>query len=473
MSDPSKQEYHSSYHFDSGRPDGNGGGEYNNGSYHYHYESSDGSYRHDYSESHYGGSSGNQYSNSQYYTQPAPKKKKPIPVWVIVLSFCFAWPIGVILLIVNSTMGSNAAAKGQAYVRRAADEVRTMADEVKRGVQNGRPLDYDEQDPWENNTKTTTGKTSTTSGGSNRKGSSVAAKRMKKLKERKWMSILGAVIAIVFGVTTFSVVAEGIGYLSYEPMWVIEDAIWPFIFTGVGAGLFTCGQLNRRKMRRYKQYINLIASKKRVSILALAEALPEKPDKVVDTLEDMINDGIFGDQAYIDHGRGLLVLDGIGVAEPPKEKPKEKKQEEKPADENRALLQQIRAVNDRIAHPEMTRKIARVEEITGRILEFQKEHPDRASELRKFLNYYLPTTLKILNSYAELEKQGITGENIDATKERIENMMDMVVEGFERQLDKLFAGDMMDIAADITVMEQMMEGDGLFDKGDDMQMGGH
>ena len=88
------------------------------------------------------------------------------------------------------------------------------------------------------------------------------------------------------------------------------------------------------------------------------------------------------------------------------------------------------------------------------------------------LNYYLPTTLKILNAYAELENQGVEGENITATKQRIEGMMDMVVEGFERQLDKLFAGDMMDIAADITVMEQMMQGDGLADNEDQM-MGGH
>ena len=112
--------------------------------------------------------------------------------------------------------------------------------------------------------------------------------------------------------------------------------------------------------------------------------------------------------------------------------------------------------------------------LLDRLALFQKEHPDKAGGLRKFLNYYLPTTLKILNSYAELEKQGVEGENIAATKKRIENMMDMVVEGFERQLDKLFAGDMMDIAADITVMEQMMQGDGLFDGDDgDMGLGGH
>ena len=125
-------------------------------------------------------------------------------------------------------------------------------------------------------------------------------------------------------------------------------------------------------------------------------------------------------------------------------------------------LRQIREVNDAIAHEALSRKIDRIGEITQNILAYQREHPDKAPELRKFLRYYLPTTLKILNAYAELEKQGVEGENISATKQRIESMMDMVVEGFEKQLDQLFAGDMMDIAADITVMERMMKSDGLF-----------
>ncbi|MCD7838771.1 MAG: hypothetical protein LUG65_07665, partial [Clostridiales bacterium] len=70
-------------------------------------------------------------------------------------------------------------------------------------------------------------------------------------------------------------------------------------------------------------------------------------------------------------------------------------------------------------------------------------------------------TLKVLNTYAELERQQIQGENITATKRRIEGMMDKVVEGFELQLDKLFENDMLDITSDISVLENMLSQDGL------------
>ena len=186
----------------------------------------------------------------------------------------------------------------------------------------------------------------------------------------------------------------------------------------------------------------------------------------------MIDAGVFGERAYLDYGRDLLVLDGSGVKAQDKPREEKKTAPTTAVGEENDLLRQIREVNEDIENPELSRKIYRIEEITQRILEFQKEHPDKAGELRKFLNYYLPTTLKILNPYAQLENQGVEGENITATKQRIEGMMDMVVEGFERQLDKLFAGDMMDIAADITVMERMMQGDGLADSEDQM-MGGH
>ena len=77
------------------------------------------------------------------------------------------------------------------------------------------------------------------------------------------------------------------------------------------------------------------------------------------------------------------------------------------------------------------------------------------------MSYYLPTTLKILRAYAQLEDQEVEGENISAAMERIENMMDKVVEGFEKQLDQLFQGDALDITADVEVLERMLAKDGL------------
>ncbi|MFQ7855629.1 MAG: 5-bromo-4-chloroindolyl phosphate hydrolysis family protein [Flavonifractor plautii] len=103
-------------------------------------------------------------------------------------------------------------------------------------------------------------------------------------------------------------------------------------------------------------------------------------------------------------------------------------------------------------------------------LAYQKQSPNRAGQLRSFLSYYLPTTLKILRAYARMEEQGVEGENIRSAKARIEGMMDKVVEGFEKQLDKLFQDDAMDIATDVQVLERMLEKDGL--SGGGMTLGG-
>ncbi len=449
--DKDKTEYHSSYHFESGSDRENGGGEQNNGSYHYRYEST---------------------KTTSFSTKNTPKKKpggsSVIPWWLIVLCFCIGlWPVGVILILLRASQEG----KGRDYARNAADKVRSAAESVKRSVQtewqNSEATATQKNANYANRTKGNTAARPTPESASKTK--SIIAMRLRRIKNGNWMTVLGAILAVCCGIATASAVSNNIGYLTYEPLWMLEDALAPFIMTGIGAGLFTWGQMKKRKGRKFKRYINLIGDQEQVSIDALAAALPADPDRVAETLQDMIDQGIFGDQAYINYSYGILVLDGSGVKAP--ERPKQKSTVEADGEDG-ALLRKIREANDRIANEEMSRKIDRIEEITGRILEFQKEHPDKAADLRKFLNYYLPTTLKILNTYAEMEKQGITGENIDATKQRVEDMMDMVVEGFERQLDKLFAGDMMDIAADITVMQQMMEGDGLFDR-DNMQMGGH
>lgn len=77
------------------------------------------------------------------------------------------------------------------------------------------------------------------------------------------------------------------------------------------------------------------------------------------------------------------------------------------------------------------------------------------------MSYYLPTTLKILRAYGQLEDQEVSGENITAAMHRIEGMMDKVVEGFEKQLDQLFQTDAMDITTDVEVLERMLSKDGL------------
>lgn len=72
----------------------------------------------------------------------------------------------------------------------------------------------------------------------------------------------------------------------------------------------------------------------------------------------------------------------------------------------------------------------------------------------------------MLRKYRDLERQEVRGENIGTTMRKIEEMMDKVTAGFEKQLDNFYQNDMLDITSDIAAMEQMMVKDGLSDDGE-------
>lgn len=126
-------------------------------------------------------------------------------------------------------------------------------------------------------------------------------------------------------------------------------------------------------------------------------------------------------------------------------------------------IRQIRQINDRIPDPEMSRKIDRMEQITVQILVILEKHPGKRHEARRFLNYYLPTTLKLLNSYADFDQQEIKTESVGQSMHNIERMLDTLLEAYERQLDQLFTTETLDISAEIQVMEAMLRRDGLSD----------
>ena len=100
-----------------------------------------------------------------------------------------------------------------------------------------------------------------------------------------------------------------------------------------------------------------------------------------------------------------------------------------------------------------------LEEITAKIFKLVEEDTKKAGRIDTFLNYYLPTTQKLLHSYAEFESAGVEGENLKQAKQRIESTMDSIVKGFEHQLDELYKSDAMDVDTDIRVMESMLRRD--------------
>ena len=126
-------------------------------------------------------------------------------------------------------------------------------------------------------------------------------------------------------------------------------------------------------------------------------------------------------------------------------------------------IAEMKRLNEAIKDEKISRQIDRLEEISGKIFDCVKANPEKLPQIRKFMNYYLPTTLKLLNAYDRMGSQGVSGENISGTMERVENMMGTIVTAFERQLDSLFGDQALDISTDITVLENMMAREGLSD----------
>lgn len=290
-----------------------------------------------------------------------------------------------------------------------------------------------------------------------------------RLNRGKKMMVWGGIMAAIFGMGAMSGVFQAMEsfFRGGNPFYYMEDIFFPLGFCGAGLVLLITGLKRNKEARRFRKYMALIGKQESISVMTLAQAMPVSVHTACDDLQSMLDEGIFP-AGYLDMSTGRLILSGEGIRE--EVEPEPEVQDNHSGDDQ--TLAQIRAVNDAIEDPAMSHKIDRIEEITRKIFIHQKKNPEKSNQLRSFLNYYLPTTLKILNSYAQMEEQGVEGENINAAKQRIEGMMDKVVEGFEKQLDKLFEGTVMDITTDVKVLEQMLEKDGLSQNEIGMTLGG-
>lgn len=131
--------------------------------------------------------------------------------------------------------------------------------------------------------------------------------------------------------------------------------------------------------------------------------------------------------------------------------------------DGRLAIAEMKRLDDNIADPGISADIVRLEQVSQKIFDEVKRDPKKLPQIRRFMDYYLPTTLKLLNAYDRASAAGISGENVDSTKARVEGMMRTIVAAFEKQLDGLYGSEALDISTDITVLENMMAREGLAD----------
>ena len=116
--------------------------------------------------------------------------------------------------------------------------------------------------------------------------------------------------------------------------------------------------------------------------------------------------------------------------------------------------------------PKLAAKLAEIRELMNTMFEYVSKNPDKLPKIRRFMNYYLPTLEKLMNTYLELSAEKVKGENITKTLNGIEGILDTIKPAFERMLNDLYEDRAIDISADITVLENMLESEGLKSPGE-------
>lgn len=307
------------------------------------------------------------------------------------------------------------------------------------------------------------------------------------------LTVFGSIGSIAFLIASF--VLSIIGYqLGISIMYkIISFALLPG-FAASMVLLLNGGRI-RKRLKRFQKYVAQMHNLNYFMIKDFSSATGRSSKYIARDLQKMIDIGMFP-EGHIDEKQTCFMLNNesyeqyLKLLENMRMKEMEEKarskeeilrQEQaqkdkfnkkdtmdpeirKAINEGRQYVHKIRNANIEIPGEEISRKLDRLEEVTGKIFDYVESRPEKFPEIKKFAEYFLPTTLKLLDAYREFDYQPVKGENISTAKKEIEDTMDTINLAFENLLDDLFQDAAMDVSTDISVLETMLAQEGLSQK---------
>lgn len=242
------------------------------------------------------------------------------------------------------------------------------------------------------------------------------------------------------------------------------------IFTGVKL---------RKRVKRYRLYQNVLNGRTFCTIKELTAASGLGSKFIIKDLRKMIHDGLFS-EGYLDEKQTCLITDyktyvqyqeTMNYAKEQQEA--EKRENEKWAnhkggaeikaaiDEGKNYIKIIKAANDALPEEEISEKLVQLERVTTKIFDYVEQHPEKLSEIRKFMSYYMPITLKLVKAYQKFDQHGTNTSEIEETKKEIKGTLDTINKAYQNLLKKLMQADILDVSSDISALETILAQEGL------------
>lgn len=289
-------------------------------------------------------------------------------------------------------------------------------------------------------------------------------------------TVFGAIGLGIFGITSFAVLLAAL-------LGGFTKMIAPLLLFLVLAGGFSCmlskGCSIQSRLKEAERYLKFAREDMYIRLEDLSAQTGQSVRRLRKNLRRMLQAGIFP-EGHLDSKETIFVLNDETWQQyliEEKEYKEKQQKSEKPREEaaarqdltaeqqiekeGQAYMERLRELNVAIPGEVISNRLYQLDYLLQRIFLVLKEHPEKCPQMRKFMDYYLPTTVKLVESYADFDRAGVQGENIKAAKAEIEKTMDTINQAFEQLLDDMYQDAAFEAAADAKVLKTMLAQDGF------------
>lgn len=307
-------------------------------------------------------------------------------------------------------------------------------------------------------------------------------------RKSKGASLVPSTLMIVFGsigtgVTGLPLLVGGVLEATMGNLPTAVEAVGSVfgVFFVISLILMITGIRRRKRVKRFRLYQKVLNGRTYCTIKELSAASRREQKYTIKDLRKMIDAGLFA-EGYLDDRETCLMTDYktynqyLESMKSAKEREEaEKREQEKWAnrkggaalketiDEGRNYIKTIKAANDALPEEEISEKLNQLEKVTSKIFDYVEQHPEKLPEIRKFMSYYMPITLKLVTAYQRFDGHGTNTSEIEDTKLEIKGTLDTINKAYQNLLKKLMQADILDVSSDISALETILAQEGLTD----------
>ena len=291
------------------------------------------------------------------------------------------------------------------------------------------------------------------------------------------MMIAGYFFAVMFGFSALGMVLMMVPAGIYDEVALSvagASAAMLLPFTAGSLVLGIAGTKRFKRRKRFDKYLTVLRSESFCQIKQLAARTGKNEKFTVRDLKRMIEKGYFPEGHIDDHktcfigdnttySQYVAARDSAAKAAAEPERPEHYTSAEmlQVIEEGKAYIRTIQQANDAIYDPVISDKLYRMEIIVKKIFDHVKENPEQVGQLRRFMNYYMPTTEKLVRAYQQMDAETVLGQNMARAKEEIAETLDTINEAYEKLYDSMHIDIVMDVSSDISVLKTMFAQEGL------------